>query len=185
MSSALEAAMRRAFAIVSLSCLLWISSWHYVSAAPTFAAIPPSLDFDGGTPEKSAKAWIRLISSVRPTTVSRPVIFFSPYEMKHVYPRSPIRLSNRQYDWLVRYSQSYRCLGSRGDDLEVVEYSTGQEQRICSMGSSEACKYMNDILRSAQLNLIAADKRFLREWIGYSFDPRAPCHSALPHNIQR
>jgi hypothetical protein len=67
----------------------------------------------------------------------------------------------------------------------VVEYSSGHEQPICSMGPSKACEYMNDILKSPELNLTAADKRFLREWMGYSFDPRAPCYSALPHDIQR
>jgi hypothetical protein len=53
------------------------------------------------------------------------------------------------------------------------------------MGPSEACKYMNDIIKSPKLNLTANYRRFLREWIGYSFDPRSSCYLALPANIQR
>jgi hypothetical protein len=44
---------------------------------------------------------------------------------------------------------------------------------------------MEAIIKSRELNLSVPTKAFLREWMGYSFDPHAPCYAALPKNIQR
>lgn len=179
--------MRRMAVIISQLCLLWSVLLSHAWAAPARVFDPFSGPdaFYGGTPDRSAKRWIRLASTVRPTTVARPVIFFSPYPMKDEHPQVWFRLSDQQYNFLLHYTQSYRCFPRSGGDLEILEYSNGRRGGECGFGSAKACEYMETIIRSPDLNLSAPTKAFLREWMGYSFDPRSSCYAALPRNIQR
>jgi hypothetical protein len=174
--------MRRIAAIISLLCLSCVVFGDLVWAAP------PTLSdrdvFYGSEPDDSARHWIRLASFARPTTVSRPIIFFSPYAIKNTYPHVWFRLSGKQYSALVRLSQCHQTF-PRGREMEMVEYSNWRRGEDCYLGPAEACKYLDAVMKSPEIGLPASTRKFLREWIGYSFEPSTPCYAALPRNIQR